>query len=273
MAQGHIEIVAEAGINHNGSIKTALELVDAAKDAGADIIKFQTFITEKTIRMTDPDFEVIKSCELPHQLFKTIAQHCEDAGIEFMSTPDEQDSLKFLVEEVGVKRIKIGSADLLNWDLVSAAMRTGLPLIVSTGMATMDEIRSALGGPADYDFTLLHCVSLYPCPEDAANVAAMDDLSRFGLPVGYSDHTEGYTACLAAAGRGAVMLEKHFTLDQSQKGPDHKWSANPRDFAAFVRVIRRFETVLGHGRKEPGEAERAGIPRLRKTNGLRGLAA
>lgn len=272
MERRRIEIVAEAGVNHNGSVDTAFALVDAACIAGADVVKFQTFITEKTLRRADPGFAEIKALELPHYDFVRIARHCERVGIEFLSTPDETDSLKFLVEEVGVKRIKIGSADLLNWPLVSAAYRTGLPLILSTGMATMDEIAEVIAD--DYDITLLHCVSLYPCHEDEANIAAMDELARFELPVGYSDHGAGWFSSAVAAARGAVMIEKHFTLDRRQSGPDHAMSLDQQRFTMMVGQIRAVETMLGHGRKEPCERERAAMPRLRKgKDGLRGLAA
>lgn len=268
----HIEIVAEAGVNHNGSLKTALELVDAAKTAKADVVKFQTFVTEKAIRSSSPEFAVIKALELPRADFLKIARHCEDVGIEFLSTPDEVDSLTFLVEECGVKRVKIGSGDLLNWSLVSAVYRTGLPMILSTGMATMDEIRSVVA--EGYDITLLHCVSCYPCLLNEANIAAMDELQEFGLPVGYSDHTVGWTTPMVAAARGAAMIEKHLTLDFQMKGPDHAMSLAPDEFGAMVQMVRQTEMLLGHGRKEPCAREIADMRRLRKAvDGLRGIAA
>ncbi len=216
--------------------------------------------------------------------------HCEDIGIEFCSTPDDLESLRFLVEECGVKRIKLGSGSLLYEPLVDAAFDTGLPILLSTGMATFGEVSGVVHRQTErhfdiyggydqatwrkssrkhewQDHVLMHCVSLYPCPPHLANVSAIKTLrdSTFkGLKVGYSDHTIGNYAILSAVALGAIVIEKHFTLDNEADGPDHRMSATPEQFERMVMKIRMVETVLGHGRKEPSEEELAMISRLRK---------
>src|SRR5882672_5084743 len=205
-----IEIICEVGISHGGSLSIALEMVDIAKERGADIVKFQTFTAENTLKKNDPDYNTIKELELSRGSFKLISKHCRDIGIEFMSTPDHLDDLKFLVEEIGVKRIKIGSADLTNQPLLDAAYRTGKPVILSTGMATLDEIKQAL--PHDGGFvsvTLLHCVSLYPTQFEETNLSAIKELAGVGYPVGFSDHTVGAMAASLAVALGATVIEKH----------------------------------------------------------------
>ncbi len=270
-----IEIIAEAGVNHNGSPELAFKLVDAAKVAGADIVKFQTFDTDKLVRPESPDRWQLKQLELPRRKFIKLARFAETIDIEFMSTPGDLDSLKFLVEEVGVKRIKIGSDDLTYPYLLAAANATGLPIILSTGMATTGEIEMAMERLSPNNVTLLHCVSCYPTAPQDANLLAMRQLRRFIWPgdkIGYSDHTEGVTACIAAAALGAVMIEKHITLGDRHRCPDHVVSLDQINFKYMVFCVREVEKMLGSGVKEPCAAEKENIVRFRKDrDGFRGL--
>lgn len=267
-------IIAECGVNHDGKLDKALSLCEVAKQAGADVAKTQTFIPEKLLRPGNPRMDFAKSLVLSFPDTLKIARHCEAIGIEFCSTPDDLDSLKFLVEECGVKRIKIGSGSLLYRPLVDAAFDTGLPVLLSTGMATQFEVDSVVMRQLERfecrndrsDITLMHCVSLYSCPLNLANVKAMLKLTGWGMPVGYSDHTIGDYAVCAAVALGAAVIEKHFTLDNEAEGPDHRMSAMPEQFATMVQKIRMTEVVLGHGRKEPSEEEAAMIVRVRKDN-------
>lgn len=261
-----IEIIAEAGVNHNGDLETALKLCDATKEARATICKFQTYVPEKAVDKNNKDYESLASLALPFSAFKTIAKHCENIKIEFCSTPDDLDSLKFLVEECGVKRLKIGSGSLTYKPLVEAAYRSGLPVILSTGMATCEEINQAL--PHDGGFvpiTLMHCVSLYPCPFEIANLGAIKTLGKFGCPVGYSDHTMSTEQIpVMAVALGATVIEKHITLNPHQKGPDHRMSLSPHEFGWFVNVIREAEAIMGSGIKVPSKEEAEMIKRVRK---------
>lgn len=278
MSQDRCTIVAELGLNHGGSLDRAFKLVEAAANAGADIAKFQTFIVEAVLRRTDPDYDRIVPLALPFSAFVEIKQCCDAHGIEFCSTPGDVDSLWFLVQECHVKRIKIGSDDLTNRELVRAAYKSGLPVVLSTGMATRAEVNGAVL-PAKYDgrdITLLHCVSLYPCPDSLANLRAMDTLRQFGRPVGYSDHCAGIDIAVFAAARGACMIEKHIMLDDHVKigaeSPiDLAVSVGPGEFKFMAQLIRLAETAMGDGRKEPGPAEATLRERLRRgADGLRG---
>lgn len=272
-------IIAECGINHDGKLDKALRLCIAAKACGADVAKFQTFTPDKTFRYLKDKLEARKLA-LDQEAFLKIAQHCEDIGIEFCSTPDHVDDLKFLVEDCGVKRIKLGSGSLLYHPLVDAAFDTGLPVLLSTGMATLDELFDVLDRQRQREsrersvthLTIMHCVSLYPCPPALANVKAIATLelemrsmwAHSEFEIGYSDHTLGNYAALAAVALGATVVEKHFTLDNEDEGPDHHMSATPEQFETMVMKISQIEVVLGHGRKEPGDKELAMIPRVRK---------
>lgn len=267
-----VEIIAEVGVTHGGILKNALNMVDEVYKTGATIIKFQTFTAENTLRKNDPDFKTIKSLELSRGSFKLLAKHCEDVGIEFMSTPDHIDDLKFLVEEIGVKRIKIGSADLTNKPLVDAAYRTGKPVILSTGMSTLSEVDKAL--PHDGGFvsiTLLHCVSLYPTQLEDTNLCAIKTLLGLRYPVGFSDHTVGSLAASLAVALGATVIEKHI-CPNSYSGVDKEVSMIPFEFGQFVKSLRSIDKALGSGKKEPVKDELKFINRLRKgTDGLRGI--
>lgn len=275
-------IIAEAGVNHDGRIKNAIALCDTAKEAGADIVKFQTYIPEKCIR-PGKDYDLLKRLALSLPAFHDIAKYCREIDIEFCSTPDDLESLKYLVEHCGVKRIKLGSGSLLYEPLVTAAFSTGLPVLLSTGMATMEEVAGVLqhqykNRTVLSDVTVMHCVSLYPCPPELANVAALHTVVALAesvwpmdwFHIGYSDHTVGYdsSAAAAAVAIGATVIEKHITLGAfrmgADAGPDHPMSATRHEFHRMVNAIRDIEKVLGTGIKMPSEKEREMIPHLRK---------
>mgnify|MGYP001810401242 CR=1 FL=1 len=266
-------IIAEAGVNHNGSLKSALALCDAAKTAGADIVKFQTFKTEKVLTRsagmadyqasnlgtTESQFDMVKRLELGFGDFTAIKRYCEEIGIEFLSTPDDEESLNFLTEELGMRMIKVGSGEVTNIPYLRAIGKKNLPVILSTGMATLGEVERALfelhqaGCP---DVTLLHCTTNYPCPMDEVNLRAMVTLcAAFGPRVGYSDHTKGIVVPVAAVALGAIVIEKHLTLDNSLPGPDHAASLAPVDFYPMVTEIRDTESALGDAVKRPNPSE------------------
>lgn len=260
-----ITIIAEAGVNHNGDLNTALKMVDAAVGAGADIVKFQTYLPDRILQPDDQSYTLLSKLALSKQDFIKIAKHCQEVEIEFLSTPGDLDSLRFLVDELGVQRIKIGSDDLTYEPLVNAAFDTGLPVILSTGMATMAEIEHAVRSARLSQLTLLHCVSLYPCPEKHVNLTAIDTLKKkFGNRVGYSDHTGGYLACLAAAARGVTVIEKHFMLSSATNCVDFPVSIDDKDLNTMVFEIRLIEEMLGTGVKAPSKEEAENIPLLRK---------
>lgn len=259
-----IEVIGEAGVNHNGDVNTALKMIDAAKWAGADIVKFQTYCPEEAINPNHSQFALLKSLALTHIDFVKLAKHCEQVGIEFLSTPGDLTSLKFLVEECGVKRIKIGSDDLTYKPIIEEASKTGLPIILSTGMATLTEIWDVVPLIRNRDSILLHCVSSYPCALRDVNLRAIPNMeSEFGFRVGYSDHTNGIIACIAAAAMGAIMIEKHFELG-GFKGVDTDVSVSQWGLSKMVTKIREVELMLGTGIKEPCEAEKLNIPLVRK---------
>ncbi len=270
-----VEIIAEAGINHGGSLVSAMRLAEEARQAGADVVKYQTYQVSKLLHRSDPSWDLLAGCQLPPEGWKKLARHCENIGIEFMSTPGDVDSLKFLVEELGVRRIKIGSDDMTYRPLVEAARDTGLPLIVSTGMADSDEVRQLVGhlGRWTADLTLMQCTSLYPCPLDRVNLRAMSELRRLALRVGYSDHTQGTVAAVAAVALGAEVIEKHIMLHESNMSIDHEVSLFPHVFAQMVRDIRATEFLLGNEFLHRSPEELAMAKKVRKDprTGLRPL--
>jgi N,N'-diacetyllegionaminate synthase len=265
MMTDHVTVIAEAGMAHGGDVTTALKLCDAAKEAGADIAKFQTYVPEKAIATDSKDYALLAKLALPLNDFNTIAIHCNNIGIEFCSTPDDLDSLRFLVEQCGVKRIKLGSGSLTYRPLVRAAFATGLPVILSTGMATSHEVMSALldSHGNQEKITLLQCTSLYPTPPELVNLRAMDSLRIFGTKVGYSDHTTGTLAPIAAAAMGADVVEKHFMLANTSP-IDAAVSCAPRLFRLMVDEIRALTLLRGDGRKMPSPEEAVMISRVRK---------
>lgn len=244
-------VIAEAGVNHNGDVGQAVLLANAAKEAGADAVKFQMF---NSLRLWGDDR--IAHLELSSWEMIDLYQHCKAIGIEFMATPFGVPEVAFL--RPLVKRWKVASGCLTRFDMLSAVRATGLPVIMSTGMADMDRIQAAvdaLGAP-----TLLHCTSAYPCPTSEVNLSAMDALrARWGAScaVGYSDHTAGIVIALAAVARGATVLEKHLTMDRAQEGPDHKASIEPNDFRIMVEAIRTIEQAIGRPEKRRQESEAA----------------
>ncbi|MGT2501564.1 N-acetylneuraminate synthase [Bradyrhizobium guangxiense] len=303
----HTLIIAEAGVNHDGSLDKALALVDAAADAGADIVKFQTFnakalagraarkaaYQQRTTASDESQLAMLTRLELPQAAHHTLIERAGERGIEFLSTPFDDASLAFLLS-MKLPRIKIGSGDLTNAPLLHAAAKAGARLILSTGMATLGEIEEALGvlahgyGPSDdppgiaafraawrdpaartalaQHVSLLHCTTEYPCPVGDVNLAAMATMrSAFQLPVGYSDHTDGFEVSVAAVALGATIIEKHLTLDRNAQGPDHAASLEPDDFKRMVAAIRNVEHALGDGVKAPRESEIRNVPVARKS--------
>lgn len=265
-------IIAEAGVNHNGRLDLALKLCDAAKEAGADVVKFQTWKTEnlltKNVKQAEyqmqntgnqeSQFEMLRKLELSYDDFFEIKHHCDEIGILFSSTADEPESLDFLIN-LGIPFIKVGSGDIGNISYLRYIGGKGLPVILSTGMSTMADVAisiNALQEGGAKDITILHCTTNYPCSYEDVNLKAMQTLKdAFHLPVGYSDHTIGRDVAVAAVALGAQIVEKHFTLDCNMEGPDHKASTEPKDFATLVKAIRTTESCLGTGIKKPTIAE------------------
>ena len=261
-------VIAEAGVNHNGSLAMALRLVDAAVEAGADIVKFQTFKSEEVVTplapkadyqvqntgATESQLDMIRKLELPDDAFRRIQAHCRERGITFLSTPFDHRSAD-LLEEMGVEAFKIPSGEITNHPLLTHIARKGRPLIVSTGMSNLQEVAAALDviyAAGGAELVLLHCVSNYPAAPAKVNLRAMKTLEdRFEVPVGYSDHTEGISIPLGAAALGACVIEKHFTLDRTLPGPDHRASLEPPELAAMVKGIRDVQSALGDGVKRP----------------------
>lgn len=267
-----VYIIAEAGVNHNGSVELAKQLCLAAKEAGADAVKFQTWITEKIITRTvkqadyqlqntgseESQFDMLKKLELSQDQFREIKAYCDEIGIQFASTADEPDSLDFLVD-LGIPFIKLGSGEIGNIPYLRYAGSKKMPVILSTGMSTLADVErsvNALREGGAEDITLLHCTTNYPCPYDSVNLRAMNTLGNaFSLPVGYSDHTVGIEVPIAAAAMGATIIEKHFTLNRHLEGPDHLASTEPEEFRAMTTAIRNVEAALGTSRKAPTPAE------------------
>ena len=242
-----IFIVAEAGVNPGGSVDEAKRLIDAAKNSGANACKFQLFNSQRLwgdARITHLEFSEAQMI--------ILSDHAKNAGIEFLCTPFGILEVQFLAPLV--KRMKIASGCIRRYDLLTAVAKTNLPVILSTGMSDLDDVRFALMHLGS-DVTLLHCTSAYPCPINAVNLNAMDTLRIFHRPVGYSDHTASIVVPIAAAAKGAVVIEKHLTLDRNAIGPDHKASINPSQFKVMVDGIRRVELALGDGIKRPQSCE------------------
>lgn len=291
-------IIAEAGVNHNGSDDLAYSLVDAAHQAGADIVKFQTFkaknlVTEDAQQaeyqitnsgQKESQYSMLKRLELSYETHHKLVKYCNNLGIEFLSTAFDSESLSFLVDDLGLTRLKLPSGEITNAPLVLEHARTGCDLIVSTGMATLSEIEQVLSiiafgyvnsndNPTEEALqaayfseqgkrllkekvTLLHCTTEYPAPFKDINLNAMDTMKdAFKLAVGYSDHSEGIIVPVAAVAKGAILIEKHFTVDKSLPGPDHKASLDQQELKTMVDGIRTVEKVLGDGIKGPRPSE------------------
>lgn len=269
-----IFVIAEAGVNHNGDVKLALQLCDAAKKAGADAVKFQTFRAEDLVvrgaptaeyqaRQTgDQDqFLMLQKLELSEAQHQQIKTYCDTIGIEFFSTPFSVNAVDMLVK-LGVKRLKLSSGELTHRALVEHAGASQLPLLMSTGMGTMEEITEALVWVEAArghlrGVVVLHCTSAYPAPDTSLNLLAMKSMARdLNIATGYSDHSLGIEAPLAAVALGATVIEKHLTLDQNMSGPDHSASLEPEAFARMVQGVRRVSAMLGSGVKAPLPEER-----------------
>jgi N,N'-diacetyllegionaminate synthase len=271
---GRVFVIAEAGVNHNGDLDLALKLVEAAADAGADAVKFQTFRTDRLVSPGTPrakyqeagagesvdQHALLARLELSPDAHRTLFRRAHHRGITFLSSPFDTDSADFLVE-LGVPAIKVGSGDLTAPPLLSHYAHYGLPLIVSTGMATIAEVADAvdlLTREGLRDLALLHCVSEYPALVADCNLRAIPALRRaFDVPVGWSDHTLGRAAALAAVALGADLVEKHLTLDRSLPGPDHRASAEPDELGLLIAEIRELQAGLGDGVKRPTPGELA----------------
>jgi N,N'-diacetyllegionaminate synthase len=279
---GAAAVIAEAGVNHNGDLKLALRLVDAAADAGADSVKFQSFRAEQlasgsakmaayqveNTRAEESQLAMLRRLELDEHAHRELVARCRERGIRFLSTPFDDESLALLVS-LDVHAIKLSSGDLTNTPFLAAIARTGKPLILSTGMSTLDEVRQAVQAfqaAGGRDLTLLHCVTEYPAPADEVNLRAMETMRRaFECPVGYSDHTEGNEIAFAAAALGAVVIEKHFTLDRTLPGPDHRASLEPGELKALVRGVRAIGAAMGNGVKAPARSELQNRELVRKS--------
>ncbi|MBC7609390.1 MAG: N-acetylneuraminate synthase [Polaromonas sp.] len=269
MTRARVFVIAEAGVNHNGDLAMALQLCDAAKAAGADAVKFQTFRAEDLVvrgaptaeyqaRQTgDQDqFLMLERLELSEAQHQQIKTYCDSNGIEFFSTPFSVNATDMLLR-LGVKRLKLSSGELTHRALVEHVAATQLPLLMSTGMGTMEEITEAVAWVKAArghlrDVVVLHCTSAYPAPDESLNLKAMLSMARdLNIDIGYSDHSLGIEAPLAAVALGATVIEKHLTLDCKLPGPDHSASLEPDEFARMVQGIRRVSAMLGDGVKAP----------------------
>lgn len=305
--QTHVHVIAEAGVNHNGDIAMAKRLIDVAAEAGADSVKFQTFVTSECITVSAPQveyqaqntgggesqLEMARKLELDEPAHRILIEHCEKRGVQFMSTAFDVYSVALLAK-FNLPLLKLSSGEVTNARLFIHAARTGMPIVLSTGMCTLGDVEMALGilaygylepsrKPTVRDFQqafnsragqrvlkekviLLHCTTEYPAPFEDVNLRSMDTMHQaFGLPVGLSDHTPGIAIPIAAAARGAVCIEKHFTLDRNLEGPDHRASVEPAELMAMVRSIREVEKALGSPRKQPSPSEIPNLPQIRKS--------
>lgn len=280
-----VKIIAEAGVNHNGSIDLAFRLIDAAADAGADYVKFQTFKAENLVTPDaikaeyqqkniasddDSQFRMLKELELSKSDFRILADYCKEKNIGFLSTPFDLESIEFL-KILDMDYWKIPSGEITNYPYLVSIARIGQPVIMSTGMSNLEEVRDAVGvlyenGLSRDMITLLHCTTMYPTPFSDVNLRAMETLATLETgAVGYSDHTRGIEVPVAAVALGAQVIEKHFTLDRSMPGPDHKASLEPAELASMVTAIRNVEAALGTSVKTPSPAEIPNIPVARRS--------
>lgn len=279
---GKTFIIAEAGDNHNGDIELAYRLVDKAVEAGADCVKFQTFVTEELVSRkaekaeyqqretgnNESQFEMIKKLELSFDAFKKLQKYSEERGILFLSTPFDHLSIQFL-SSIDIPYFKIPSGEITNFPYLVQVAKTGKDIIMSTGMAELKEIEEAICVLKQHgagEISLLHCNTEYPTPMEDVNLRAMLTLKeKFGVRVGYSDHTQGIEVPIAAVALGAEIIEKHFTLDRNMEGPDHKASLEPDELKAMVTAIRNIENALGNGIKTASNSEKKNKEIARKS--------
>ncbi len=277
-----VKIIAEAGVNHNGSLELARQMVAAAAEAGADYIKFQTFIPEKLVaasaqkadyqkqntREQESQLDMLRRLALRQEDFRELRECCHQHGIGFLSTPFDLDSIVFL-DSLDMDFWKLPSGEITNLPYLVKIAGTGNPIVISTGMCELDEVRQAIScleGHGAGQISLLHCNTEYPTPMEDVNLKAMLTLAEvFHLPVGYSDHTRGIEIPIAAVAMGAAVIEKHFTLDREMEGPDHKASLEPQELEELVSSIRNVEMAMGTGEKRPSESERKNINIVRKS--------
>ena len=278
-------IIAEAGVNHNGDIDLAKKLVVEAAAAGADLVKFQTFLANKIVSSTAPkaeyqkrttdsgesQFEMIQKLELSRESHEVLIEECRRQGIGFFSTAFDPESFDMLLDLGCVDLIKIPSGEITNLPLLRYMTRLGKPVLLSTGMANLGEVEAAIqvieaAGTPHHLITILHCTAEYPTPMEDVNLRAMVSMKQaFGVAVGYSDHTPGTEVAIAAAALGATVIEKHFTLDRNLPGPDHKASLEPHELKAMVNAIRNIEVALGDGIKQASRSELKNKPIARKS--------
>ena len=277
-------IIAEAGVNHNGDIKLAKQLIDIAADSGADYVKFQTFSADRLVTesadkaeyqkqfvdSSESQYEMLKRLELSVEMHFELIEHCDRRLIKFLSSGFDNQSVELLIG-LGVDLIKIPSGEVTNLPFLRYVGSLGLPVILSSGMSTMKDVSDALSilektGLRRDQITVLHCTTEYPTPMDEVNLRAMSSIRKtLGVAVGYSDHTMGIEVSIAAAALGASVIEKHFTIDRSLPGPDHKASLEPIEFSAMVKAIRNVEVALGSDVKEPSISEIKNMRIVRKS--------
>ena len=279
-----VQVIAEAGVNHNGDMERAIQLIDVAAQSGADVVKFQTFNAKKLVTATarkaayqlratdtqESQLDMLRRLELSRSQHVELINHCKKRGIEFLSTPFDADSIQMLVE-LGLKKFKIPSGEVTNTPFVRAVARHGLPVLLSTGMCTLAEIETAIGtitaaGLSRDKITVLHCNTQYPTPIADVNLNAMVTICNgLKVRVGYSDHTLGFEVSIAAVALGANVIEKHFTLDRNLPGPDHAASLEPNELQAMVKQIRNIEAAMGSGIKGPSPSELPNLAVARKS--------
>lgn len=279
----NVYIIAEAGVNHNGSLKQAKEMVNKAQEAGADAIKFQTFKSERVVSSLAPkaayqventgsadesQLEMVKRLELSFDDFLELQVFSKEKGIQFLSTPFDLESIEFL-NQLDMPFWKLPSGEVTNYPYLVRIAQTHKDIVMSTGMCTLDEIREALAVLRENGagkIALLHCNTEYPTPMEDVNLKAMEILRKeFDTPIGYSDHTKGIEVPIAAVAMGATIIEKHFTLDRNMEGPDHKASLEPFELKAMVQAIRNIEKAIGNGDKKPTSSEIKNMAIARKS--------
>ena len=275
-------VIAEAGVNHNGNLDLAKKLVVSAKESGANAVKFQTFKTSELVSKsakkakyqrkqtdnTETQYDMLKELELTYDDFLELRNYCKKVDIEFMSTAFDFDSIDFL-KSLNMNTWKIPSGEITNLPYLMKIANLNKPVILSTGMSTMEDIKSAIKALKDNgsgELTVLHCTTDYPTSFKDVNLKAMNTINKeFDVKIGYSDHTKGIEVAIAAAALGATVIEKHFTLDRNMEGPDHKASLEPNELKSMVDSIRNIEMTLGNGIKQPTESEKKNIVFARKS--------